>query len=136
MNMRDTFKCYFKSRGFTLLEVITTIVIMTMAMIPVMHLVPLILQTRAKVEIRTNCLFLAQGKMEEVKDAVLSYYDKDGGYSEGATSFPAPYSEYVYQVSDNSDPWLRTVRVRVWHSDTPQYIVTLDSETAKRPKGN
>ena len=130
------FRRRFNKKGFTLIEVIGSILIMTMALVPAMQLIPAILKTRMKIEYNSNIVFLAENKMEEVKDRILTNFDLEEGYSEDPSTFPAPFEEYSYSVTDDMDTWLKTVSVSVWHSDEPGYTVTLSTQAAKRVKPN
>lgn len=117
--------------GLSLLEVIAAVAIMTIVLVPTMNLSPMLLQTREKIEYRTKCIFLAQGKMEELKDKILLNFNQD--YSEPAINFASPNEAYSYSVTDDNDPALKTIGVEVWHEEMPEDKIRLDTQVANRP---
>jgi prepilin-type N-terminal cleavage/methylation domain-containing protein len=125
-----------KKRGFTLIEVIGAIVILAMVLVPVMRLIPAILRTHSKMAYGTNIVFLAQGKAEQVKDAVLTDFDKEDGYSEGPSNFQPPHGDYVFTVTDNMNPGLKTISVSAWNENMPEYNFTVSTQIADRQKPN
>jgi len=63
-----------QKEGFTFLEILVMVVVISVGLIGIMNWVPVAIQTKIKVEQRTGAILLAQGKMEEAKRRVLSSF--------------------------------------------------------------
>ena len=98
--------------GYTLLEIILTISILSIALIPLLEMLPRTLLLEDQLEQRARIAFLAQRKMEEVKSKVI--YDFGQDYTELATAFPSPDSEFKYTVSDSQGLEMKEIAVRTW----------------------
>lgn len=101
--------------GFTLLEILLTIIILSIALIPLMEMIPHALVLDKGIERETQAVFLAQQKLEEIKGKAI--YDFSPDYSESATAFPSPHSAYKYTISDNLDTGIREIAVNVWYDE-------------------
>lgn len=112
--------------GFTLLEVLLTIIILSMALIPLMEMLPQALVLDKKVERETQAVFLAQQKLEEIKGKAI--YDFNPDYSESATAFPVPHSIFKYVVSDDQGTDVKEIAVNVWYDEDGDNIVDSDEE--------
>ena len=123
--------------GYTLLEVLLAISIMSIALIPLMEMLPQALLLDAQLEREAKAAFLAQRKLEEVKSKAI--YDFDQDYTESATAFPSPDSAFKYTVSDDQGAEIKEIAVNVWYdkdgngsagSDEEQ--IELNTKIAKR----
>ena len=102
--------------GFTMLEILASIALLSITIIPLLGLITSTLVSNAQREQQLRAAFLAQKRLEEVKDAVLSN-DLVGDYNEVATAFPAPDSRYKYTVTVTDDSDIRNIAVRVWFDE-------------------
>lgn len=99
--------------GYTILEIVLTIAILSIALIPLMEMLPRALLLDNQLEQRTRAAFLAQRKLEEVKGKAI--YDFDQDYTESATAFAAPDARFKYTVSDQEVDGIKEIGVNVWH---------------------
>ena len=124
-------------RGFTLIEVLASVVLIAVAIIPVAEALTQGLVISAKEERLTKVIFLADRKMEEIIGKVIYDYntdrDESGNFSEYGDLDPS-YSEYKYTVDDSviedNDSKLKKIEVKVWHDDGES--ITLDTKIAER----
>ncbi len=128
--------------GFTMLEILASVAILSIAVIPMLSLLTSAPVLHAEREQQTRAAFLAQLKLEAVKQKVL--YDDDFAidYDEAATAFSAPDSEFKYTVTDTDDPGgddMKDLTVHVWYDendsdsqDAGEQTVTLKTKVAKR----
>jgi len=112
--------------GFTLLEILLTIIILGMALIPLMEMIPQALVLDNKVERETQAVFLAQQKLEEIKGKAI--YDFSPDYSESATAFPSPHSIFKYIVSDDQGAGIKEIAVNVWYDEDGDNTVDSDED--------
>ncbi|MFC1717351.1 prepilin-type N-terminal cleavage/methylation domain-containing protein [Candidatus Poribacteria bacterium] len=136
--------------GFTMLEILVSIMILSIAVIPLMALFAGAPLLHARREQETRAAFLAQRKLEEVKNIIIYDNDFPNGpgedeyYEATATAFTeAPDTEFKYTVDDpdpDPDPGeLKIIVVQVWHDnngdgvqDAGEQTVTLETKVAKR----
>ena len=112
--------------GYTLLEVLLTISILSIALIPLMEMLPRALLLDAQLEREARIAFLAHQKLEEVK--IKSIYDFDQDYTESATAFAAPDSQFKYTVSDDQGAEIKEAAVNVWYDENNNGSVDQDEE--------
>lgn len=134
--------CRKNSHGFTLLEVVVSVALVSVVLIPLMQMVPNMLKIGTKVEAVTRSTFLATQKMEEIKSLIQSSnasYGYTKNYTQSATAFPSPYFLYKFTISDNADAHIKTLTVTVWNDadgngaiGATEYSVALDTKVAKR----
>lgn len=113
-------------KGFTLIEVLLAIVILGIAIIPLMQIFPQASLIAANTKQETRIGFLAQQKLEQVKGQALAYFY--GNYSESATAFPSPDSDFKYTVnyftaSGDDGNYVRAIKVTVWYDDNNNGII-------------
>ena len=80
-------------RGLTYLEILATILIMSIALIPIMRIMPEGMKATRRVERLTRATFLGQSKMDEIRSQILgvnSGYGFSIDYTESPTAFPNP----------------------------------------------
>ena len=99
--------------GYTILEIVLTIAILSIALIPLMEMLPRALLLDDQLEQRARAAFLAQRKLEEVKGKAI--YDFDQDYTESATAFAAPDAKFKYTVTDQEADGIKEVGVNVWY---------------------
>ncbi len=112
--------------GFTILEILCTIAILSIVMIPLMKMLPDAMVLDAQMERETRVAFLAQQKIEEVKNKAI--YDFSQNYSESATAFPSPDSDFKYIVSDDQGTAIKEIEVVVWYDKDGNGSVDADEE--------
>jgi prepilin-type N-terminal cleavage/methylation domain-containing protein len=129
-------------RGFTLVEILAAIAIISFGIAPIVSLLPEGMKSLRKVERTTMDVLLAQYKMDEVRSQILglnaSYgFDKSGGYDGSGTFTLNP--DYAYSVTDDMGADIKEISVTVWMDengngsfDTGEEYVTLDTKVAKR----
>jgi len=118
------------NKGFTFLEVLTAILIMSVALVPILSWVPVSLRMKKKAENKMFAIFLAQGRLEELRIAVLNNFSSD--YDASNIVFPAPYQNFRYTITDSADAGLKTLSVTVWSMDEPNDKVILYTNIALR----
>lgn len=112
--------------GYTLLEIILTISILSIALIPLMEMLPQALLLDAQLEREAKAAFLAQRKLEEVKSKAI--YDFDQDYTEPATAFSSPDSTFKYTVSDDQGAEIKEIAVNVWYDEDGNGSASSDEE--------
>ena len=115
--------------GFTFLEVLATIVILSIALIALMEMLPNALVLDGRMERETKAIFLAQRKMEGVKGKII--YDFDPDYSESATAFPSPDATFKYTVSDDQGAEIKEIAVNVWYDKDGDDLIDDDEEAVE-----
>jgi type II secretory pathway pseudopilin PulG len=112
--------------GFTILEILFTVIIVGIALVPIMKLLPEALVLDAQMERETRVAFLAQLKIEEVKSEVIHDFTQD--YTESATAFPSPDSDYKYTVSDDQGTGIKEIAVNIWYDKDGDSNIDADEE--------
>lgn len=112
-------------KGFTYLEILATILIMTIALIPIMRIMPEGMKVTRRVERLTQASFLAQQKMEDIRRTIFDPdYDFDNtDSSEGATAFSSPFGSYKYTVTDNQGTGIKELNVSAWFDENDNDII-------------
>ena len=132
--------------GFTMLEILVSIAILSIAVLPLLGLLTSAPLLHAQREQQTRAAFLAQRKVEEVRNRIIGDNDFDftTEYDEPATGFPAPDPTFKYTITVTDpapDPGdLKDITVQVWYDengvvDTPEVgeqAVRLETKVAKR----
>jgi prepilin-type N-terminal cleavage/methylation domain-containing protein len=124
-------KKYLKSKtGFSFLEVLAALVILSAALIPIMLWVPTSIQTKLKTERKTTAIFLSQSKIEELRYKIIKNFSAD--YNQASTPFGSPYQDFRYSVTDDLNPNLKTISVQIWQMETPGNETIFYTQVAKR----
>jgi prepilin-type N-terminal cleavage/methylation domain-containing protein len=105
-----------RESGFTMLEILASIALLSITIIPLLGLLAGSLVSHAQREQQLRAAFLAQKRLEEVKDEILST-DLSDSYNEDPTAFPAPDSRYKYTVTVTGDTNIMNIAVRVWFDE-------------------
>ena len=117
-------------RGFTFLEVLAALVILSVALIPIMAWVPTSIATKLKTERGTSASFLCQSKIEELHYKLINNFTAD--YNAVSVPFDSPFQDYSYAVFVDSSNTLKIVSVSVWHSETPLKKIIYYTKVANR----
>ena len=125
-------KSYPRSKnGFTLIELIAALAILTIALLPLVNWLPLSIQTQIKAERKTKAIFLAQAKLEELRTAIINNFDKD--YNQlNPLAFTPPYQNFRYSITDDLDANLKTISVKAWNIENPQDETIFYTQIARR----
>lgn len=123
--------------GWTLIEVLLSIVLIAAALIPIMIITSQMIESSLKTERFTTVIFLGEQKMEEVKrDAITNFTDSRDA---SAAAFPSPYGDYKYTVSDDEGLSIKVMRVQSWYDedgdnilDAAEESITFDTKIADR----
>jgi len=122
---------YLKNKGFTFLEVLAALVILSVALIPLLTWVPTSISTKIKTESYTTAMFLCQGKMEELRFKLITNFVDE---SDSGGAFTPPFDDFSYSVTYDTSlhPYLKQLSVEVWHNDSPEDETVLDTYIAQR----
>lgn len=129
--------------GFTLIEIVLTIFIMSWGIIAIMQVFPTTLMVSKDTEEMTRATFLAERKMEEVKGRIRHENDFANDYNDSPTAFPLPDENYKYTVDDTEVEYpneVKEIKVTVWHDknnndsweEKEENGIILDTKVAKR----
>lgn len=110
-------------RAFTIPEVLVAVLVLAAALVP---LAALLVQARAaqlENERYVTALFLAQAKLEDLKQAA-----SDAAGAEGGACFPEPYQDYRYSIeTEELEAGVQKVVVRVrfaWRGGEKDVVLT------------
>ena len=117
--------------GFTLIELIAALAILTIALLPLVNWLPLSIQTQLKSEHKTKAIFLAQSKLEELRTAIINNFDQD--YNQlNPLAFNPPFQNFRYSITDDLHASLKTISVKAWHIENPKDETILYIQIARR----
>ena len=109
-----------KKYGFTLIEVVLVIAILSIALLGIIRIFPLGLRTKQVAEEYSLSTLLGQRMLEEVKKRgydylSITYPSKDGSHGKAQGEFKESRG-YFWEVEwwDTEVPYLRKVRVKVF----------------------
>lgn len=126
-----------RERGFTILEVLIAIIILSVTLIPLIGLLPQVLVISSEVDRQTKVSFLARQKVEEVKTKTICNFTYD--YSEPTTPFPDPDSTFKYTVTVGTGSDIKDINVSVWYDrngndaiDDGEENIELNAKVARR----
>ena len=115
------------SNGFTLMEVLVAMLILTVGLLGMAALITGIINSNKLSNRISTATVLAQDKMEEIKG--LNY---SSVVSEPQSSLPSPYDKYERKVTvldDSPDNNMKTVKVEVfWESSKSVSLQTILSK--------
>jgi hypothetical protein len=94
--------------GVTITEVVVASSLLVITIVPILKALSTATLTATKIERKTRCLALAQGKLEEIR--ARSVYHYDCSFNENSTLLTGSYR---CNVSDDRHPSLRLVAVSV-----------------------
>jgi prepilin-type N-terminal cleavage/methylation domain-containing protein len=89
-------------KGFTLLEMLVTIVLLTSGIVAVLRMVSMAMFADVNVENTTIALYLAQEKMEEIKNA--SSYSNIDSYASARAALTGSFVDFDRAVTVSGDP--------------------------------
>ena len=127
-------RIFFKKRilpsiGFTFLEIILTIAIMSIAMIPIMRILPDALVATSRLNRLAIKSLLAERKMEELRHQILGRNPDYGFGKNYSTSNPiayqSPYNGFYYLISDEDTliGYQKSITVTIWFDDNNDGII-------------
>ena len=127
-------------RGFTLIEVLASIVLIALVLIPIMTIVPQMIENSLKSERLTKVIFLAERKTEEVMGELINNF---GASIATSGNLGGNYEYTVALAQDGSIPIadLKIITVRVWYDedgdgtfddDMELITIALDTKVADR----
>jgi prepilin-type N-terminal cleavage/methylation domain-containing protein len=120
----------FNISGFTFIEVLAAMVILSVALIPLLIWVPTSIQTKLQSERKTTAIFLAQGEIEELHYRIIKNFDRS--YNASLISFSPPYQDFRYNVTDSAAGDLKTISVKAWHIEKPEDATIFSTQVARR----
>jgi Tfp pilus assembly protein PilV len=120
--------------GVTLTEVVVGSALLAVTVVPMLRALTIAQSTATSIEHKTQCLILAQAKLEEIRARSTQHYDSSFRETSEVLA-----DSYLCTVTDDEDPTLRLVGVSVGHdadgdghlSDT-EVDVRLSSYVARR----
>lgn len=89
-------------KGFTLLEMLVTVVLLTTGLVAILRMMSMGMFADVNVENATVAHYLAQEKMEEIKDAG-SYSDVDS-FSSARAALAGDFADFDREVTVAGDP--------------------------------
>ncbi len=89
-------------KGFSLIEVIITIVLLTVGVISILQMFSIGLFADAETENQTTAFYLAQEKMEEVRDA--SSYANIDSFAASKTALTGSFIDFSREVTVSGTP--------------------------------
>lgn len=119
--------------GFSILEAIAVIAIISICLVPLMGMFPLQLVNSRSMENYTQDISLARKKTEEIKTRLFSDFQAtipDSG-SFSSDSFPN-YNYEVQLSSRTAADTICTLKVKVWETSRPQDIFEVNTKIARR----
>lgn len=148
MNLRN-------ENGFTMLEILASITILSIVVIPLMGLMTSAPLLHAQREQQTRAAFLAQLRLEELKQVITYNFDYNFDYKHGtgngynksgaatdfpADEFPASDAKFRYEIIDDlADSEIKNITIKVWYdedddniNDVGEQQVELRTKVARR----
>jgi len=89
-------------KGFTLLEVLVTIVLLTAGIVSILRMMSMGMFADVNTEKATTALYLAQETMEEIKDAAT--YADVNSFASARTALTGDYADFDRAVTVSGDP--------------------------------
>jgi prepilin-type N-terminal cleavage/methylation domain-containing protein len=132
------------SKGFTLIEVVISLVILAVALVPMIQMLPGGLIMREKIERITKITFLAQKKMEEQVNFFQYNFDHDSSpsFDPGPTDLGAigfPGFKFKVAINELVTDKLKSIKVTVWYDtdsdgipDPKEDKIVFDNQVASR----
>lgn len=102
-----------KEHGFTLIEILISVIVLVIALVPLSGVITKSLGSNVDIEYINRTAFLAQLKMEEIKTLIFADYERD--YSETAKAFLSPDNGFKYIIEDDGDPEFKQIKITVWY---------------------
>src|SRR4030042_453498 len=120
-----------KRGGFSLLEILVALVVMSVGTLAIINWMPLALRTKTNLEKRTKALFLAQEKTEEIKSEAIANFNQDFNQTSEAI-WPSPYNTFRWTASDDGGSNIKVISVTVWEIEDADNKITFDTKVAQR----
>jgi len=120
-----------KRGGFSLLEILVAIVVMSVGTLAIINWMPMALRTKTNLEKRTKALFLAQEKIEEIKSWAVADFTDDV-IQDSPAIWPSPYDTFRWTASDDGGSNIKVISVTVWEIEDADNKITFDTKIALR----
>lgn len=124
------------NKGFTLVEVLIVIVLLSLCLIPLMGLFPIQVTHSRSSENFTKDMSLGQKKMEEVKSLLYANFDSflpGPPINSNFSSEGFPDFEYSLAISDDvADGNLKKIDLTVWPTSNTKDKLNLQTKVARR----
>lgn len=129
-------------RGFTLVEILLSIVLFGLAVVPLLAGFARSTLSSIQNERETRVVFLAEQLIEHIKGQAINNFT--GDYTQPATAFPDPDSMFKFTVdyytsTGDDGNLLKSIHVTVWYDsdgddtvDTEEEQIELFTKVAKR----
>lgn len=130
-------------RGITLVELTVSIVILSLAVIPIIKIFSMLPIDRTNVNIKGNVLYLSKLKTEQLENLFEEDFDvspsSDGDFSSTAPNIPNS-SKYRYHITINSEisGYLKDLSIQVYYDkngngsyDAGEDQITIYTKVAK-----
>lgn len=131
-----------RSGGFTYLEILAVLIILTVMIVPVMQLMPGAMTVVTELDRIEKAGFLAQYKMDETRNRILGTnpsYGFAANYNTSATAFPSPDDGYKCTITDSQGLNIKNLNVTAWFDedndgtlDANEKYVSLDTRVANK----
>lgn len=89
-------------KGFTLLEMLVTIMLLSVGIVSILRMMSMAMFADVDAENATIALYLAQEKMEEIKDA--SSYSNIDSFAASKAALTGDYTDFQREVTVSGDP--------------------------------
>jgi len=98
----DGYWNFLMKKGFTLLEMLVTIMLLTTGIVSILRMMSMAMFADTNAENTIIALYLAQEKMEEIKDA--SSYSNIDSFAASKTALTGDYSDFDREITVSGDP--------------------------------
>jgi len=97
-----------QSTGMTLTEVVVGAALLVIAIVPILRALTIAQRASVTMDRKTQCLILAQAKLDEIRARSVHHYDDS--FREDSQALA---EAFLCTITDDSDPTLRLVTVSV-----------------------
>ena len=97
-----------RSSGVTLTEAVVGSALLVIAIVPLLRALTIAQSTSATIERKTQCLILAQARLDQLRAKSIHHYESS--FREDSTALA---DSYLCTTTDDGDPTLRLVTVSV-----------------------
>lgn len=116
--------------GFTFLEVLFSVLILSFVLIQLLVWSSLGVDTSVDMRQKTEAVLLCQAKIEQLRQQILR--NSSINYAVDNATFNPPNEGFRYTIEDNSTSGYKNISVKVWNNNRPKNEATLFVELAER----